>query len=205
MPVVQIGKPGANLDTTKRYNVKLAAGIQGEKRLAEKVLDWAQKKENAPILVAFSITSDGKGDIDCIVASGNRLVCIDAKNFSKGYTYGVTKDGKLRRTEGLGVPRGRSFAKTGGTINTRSQMERFKRILDENSLRFKISKPLVVLSPCVKGGVAIYRDDNWKSAPFSLLQLDWLENRLDWIFKEDLRPSPSLEKLAHVLKGHAVQ
>ena len=188
MTIVVIGKPGGNLSEAK--GGLMAAGAKGEERLAKKLKEWVIRRgEEETFLVAFSFSSDGRGDIDsCIATMKGKKLCVmllDAKNFKPGYTYGLTKEHKIRRTESTKTPKGRPFTKTGAEIHSEQQIARLKRELGKYGLKHVVfSKPAVVLCPAIPGSINVAKDENWKSSPFTLVSIDEVDELLDWTFRD---------------------
>lgn len=200
MTVVLVGDAGGNLSGNSSAIVQ--TGFRGEQRLARRIEQWAASK-NGPILIAYSIRSDNVGDVDCVIATGRSVLMVDAKAFKSGYTYGVTKDGKLRRVSGLRKPRGRSFGR-GGVIHAESQAKRFFAMLEREGVSgFSLLEPVVVLSTVLSDGARVCRDGNWEKAPFTLLSSDELNGHLDQLFPDsEIYGSTRLKQLGEVMRKH---
>lgn len=191
-----IGNAAAGLEKTASN--KNHSGAIGEKALAKKIEKWAETKGN--ILCAYSFSTDGAGDIDCLLAGDGIAVMIDAKKWGNGY-YGLTKDFKIRRSKNNPKPKGRGLRH----VNSVSQAERLQKLFNATNINYRIAKPIVCLIGTVSDSVKVWYNDDWKQAPFTLTTASDIEIVLNHIYPNKIENDPELDKLEKVLNARLIE
>lgn len=169
MSPIIIGKAASNLGSAKfASRTTLQTGSIGEKKTARALTKWAGDRDD--LVLAHSLrTPSSSGDTDHVVAKGHRIILVDSKKWKSGYTYALTPKFEVRRSYGMGTPKGRAFK--AGKVHMVPQMDKWKKALGEG---YAVAGIVVIAAE-----VRVIYDDNWKKSPFKLTTLKDLPRVLD--------------------------
>lgn len=163
------GEPAASLTwgiDGNRNKASLMPGIDGEKMTARTLDRYAKTHKGVYVFHSLS-WPESNGDTDHILVYKDLVVIIDAKRWKAQRKYSLTDKGAIKR----------------GTVRFAQGRVKIRYAL--NAWRKKIPKDVKVSGiVCIaQEKVFVTRDKNWYKAPFRLVEIDKLEEQLDYIIK----------------------
>jgi hypothetical protein len=161
------GVPAASLSwgiDGNRMKASLIPGIDGEKMTAKVLDEYANSHKGVYVFHSLS-WPESNGDTDHILVYKDLVVVIDAKRWKSQRKYSVTDKGSIKR----------------GTVAFKQGRVKIRYAL--NAWRKKIPKDVKVTGiVCIaQQKVFVSRDKNWYKSSFRLVELDKLNEQLDYL------------------------
>jgi hypothetical protein len=174
------GVPGAALtwgiDGVK--GVSTEVGKDGEEATAKVLKEYADKHDGVFIFNSIMLP-EASGDTDHILVYGDKVIIIDSKRWKSVRKYGVSASGHVLRGT-VAFPEGR--------VKTLFAIQKWKKVLSKNTIQGIV---------CIaQEKVFVTRDRNWYRAPFRLVEIEKLEEQLDFMLKPSVKPEDNYALLS---------
>lgn len=149
-------------------------GMRGERNTTLMLKHWAKDKDNVVVIdsvhlkpTGAKMSPDGK-DTDHVIVMGNAIVLIDSKAWKRGYSYKISKKGRILRGN-------RNFR--GGAVHAKQSLHLWRSFFPEVHNFFSYV--------CVQQkDVSVIFDNQWKRSPFKLIARQDLFSSLDWAYEK---------------------
>jgi hypothetical protein len=166
------GVPGAALtwgiDGIKGISSEI--GKTGEEATANVLKEYSEKHEGVYVFHSIMLP-ESTGDTDHIVVYGNNVIIIDSKRWKSVRKYGISASGHVLRG---------TVAFPEGKVKTLFSIQKWKKVLSKNTVQGIV---------CIaQEKIFVTRDRNWYRAPFRLVEIEKLEEQLDYLLKPSVKP-----------------